>query len=128
MSVLDDENFILHAQACYDSSLGWTEQDFYDDVARFKYLKKLITRYEETGELRERLILNHLVVLSNVFGPYHLVRFLYLKMPRQFGIVKPFLEFLSVLPARIYDVRKEGRVELSEIKGDRAVAERLGEL
>jgi hypothetical protein len=87
-----------------------------------KYLKKLLTRYEETGELKERLILNHLVVLNNVFGPTHLPRLLYLKMAKQFRYVKPFLEFLSIMPRYIDNVRVAERVSSDSIPSDEHIA------
>ncbi len=118
MIVLKDDNFLLVAQALYDNPQCTTDEEFYDDLARMKYLKKLLTRYEETGELKERLILNHIVVLNNVFGSVHLPRMLYLKMTPQFAYVKPFLEFLSILPKHIDNVRTECRIDTSSIASD----------
>lgn len=123
--ILKDENFLLIAQALYDNPQCTTDEEFYDDLARMKYLKKLLTRYEETGELKDRLILNHIVVLNNVFGPTHLPRFLYLKMTKQFGMIKPFLEFLSILPPYIENVRTSDRVYMNSIESDRGITEVL---
>jgi hypothetical protein len=125
MIVLKEENFLLIAQALYDNPQCTTDEEFYDDLARIKYLKKLLTRYEETGELKERLILNHLVVLNNVFGPENLARMLYLKMQKQFVYVKPFLEFLSIMPECIDNVRVESRVPSESISSDRRIVEAL---
>lgn len=123
--ILKDENFLLVAQALYDNPQCTTDEEFYDDLARMKYLKKLLTRYEETGELKERLILNHIVVLNNVFGPAHLPRLLYLKMAKQFGMVKPFLEFLSILPPYIENVKTPDRVYMTAIVSDPCIVEAL---
>lgn len=125
MHVLDDSNFLLVAESLYDNPQCCSEKEFLDDVARIKYMKKLITRYIETGELKERLILNHLVVLINVFGPVHLPRMLYLKLENQFQCVKPFLEFLSIMPKYIDNVRDRNRVLSDTIESDPFVVERL---
>jgi hypothetical protein len=124
-SLLKDDNFLLIAAALYDNPQCTTDEEFYDDLARMKYLKKLLTRFEETGELKERLILNHLVVLNNVFGPTHLPRMLYLKMEKQFGMVKPFLEYLSIMPKYIDNVRTERRVCSDAIQSDGRIADVL---
>ena len=58
-----------------------TNEEFFDDLKRFKYVKRLINRYHEKGELAERLILNHLIVIFNVFGPEAGVEMLALKIP-----------------------------------------------
>jgi hypothetical protein len=123
--VLRDENFLAVAQALYDNPQCTTDEEFYDDLARMKYLKKLFTRFEETGELKERLILNHIVVLNNVFGPEHLPRLLFLKMLRQFSYVKPFLEYLSIMPPYIENVRIESRVPAETIVSDARIVEAL---
>lgn len=125
MHVLREDNFLLIAAALYDNPQCTTDEEFIDDLARMKYLKKLLTRYEETGELKERLILNHLVVLNNVFGPEHLPRMLYLKMAKQFRYVKPFLEFLSIMPEYIINVRVEETVPASSIVSDPGIVAAL---
>lgn len=125
MHVLREENFLAVAAALYSNPQCTTDEEFYDDLARIKYLKKLLTRFEETGELKERLILNHIVVLCNVFGPTHTPRMLFLKMQKQFHLLKPFLEFLSIMPPYIDNVRLEQRVQTSEIISDPRITEAL---
>ena len=65
---LNDENFTLFAIRHYDNPQCTSTEEFYEDIRRFRYLKRLLKRYKKTGELRERLILNHLIVLCNLFG------------------------------------------------------------
>ena len=125
MHVLRDENFLQVAAALYHNPQCTTDEEFYDDLSRIKYLKKLLTRFEETGELKERLILNHIVILNNVFGPAHLPRMLYLKMQKQFHLLKPFLEFLSIMPEYIINVRIEQSVCSAMIESDRRISEAL---
>ena len=62
------DNWLLFAQQNYDNPTLEKEEEFYDDIKRFKYLKRLFRKYEITGDIKIRLILNHLVVLQNVFG------------------------------------------------------------
>jgi hypothetical protein len=68
-----------------------------EDIKRIKYIKKLVKRYVENGDLKERLILNHLTILYNVFGAEHLCRILYLKMKIQYSFIKPFLIMLNII-------------------------------
>ena len=62
------DNWLLFAQQNYDNPTLEKEEEFYDDIKRFKYLKRLFRKYEVTKEIKIRLVLNHLVVLQNVFG------------------------------------------------------------
>ena len=65
---LTNDNFVLFAMNHYDNPQCHTTQEFEEDMKRFLYLKKLFSRYKASGELRERLILNHIIVLYNLFG------------------------------------------------------------
>ena len=103
---LDDENFVLYAARYYDPSQCHDTEEFYEDLNRFKYIKKLLTRYIETGELKERLILNHLIVLNNVFGPEHTAKMVYVKMQDQMKYIKPFLVLLDIMPDKISGITK----------------------
>ena len=80
---LTDKNFLLFCAANYDNPQYYSTEDFYEDLNRIKYIKKLITRYIESGDLKERLILNHIIVLNNCFGAEVLCRILYLKLKNQ---------------------------------------------
>ena len=60
---LDNSNFLLYAAKHYDNPQCFDTKEFYDDLKRFKYLKRLFNRYKETGDLKERLIINHLQIL-----------------------------------------------------------------
>jgi hypothetical protein len=65
---LNDNNYLLFAIKNYENPQAITKEDFEDDLKRIKYVKRLLKRYKNTGELRTHLILNHLIVLFNVFG------------------------------------------------------------
>ena len=94
---LDDDNFILYAAKHYDNAQCHDTEEFLDDLKRFKYIKRLFGKYEESGELRERLILNHLIILYNVFGN-EATRLLFVKLDGYLHYLKPFLVLLHRLP------------------------------
>lgn len=106
---LTEKNWLLYAARNYNNPGCVDTKEFMEDLKRIKYVKKACTRYETTGELKERLILNHIVILNNVFGPEALPRILYLKMERQMKYVKPFMIFLNIWPDIIWNVGKEGQ-------------------
>jgi hypothetical protein len=106
---IDDSNFLLFCAQHYDNAQCHDTEEFYEDLRRIKYIKKLITRYVVTGDLKERLILNHLIILQNVFGPSVLCKIIFLKMPNQLKYIKPFLVMLNILPERVYNIGKEGK-------------------
>lgn len=102
---LTDANFLLYCAKVYDNPGMHTTDEFMEDIDRIKYIKKLITRYNESGELRERLILNHIITLHNCFGIY-LAKILFLKTEKQFSCIKPFLVMINALPKTIERVGK----------------------
>jgi hypothetical protein len=122
---LTDSNFIMYAMKHYDNPQCCSVEEFNEDLNRFKYIKKLITRYVETGDLKERLILNHLIILNNVFGPTPLVRMIFLKMESQLTYIKPFLIMLSIMPEVVYNVRDIPAYETDIIPMDDNVIQAL---
>jgi hypothetical protein len=100
---LNNKNFLLFAAKNYQNSQCMTQEEFEDDLQRFKYLKRLFNRYEVTGELSERLILNHLVVLYNVFGIKAANHMMFYKIEeKNWPILKTFLVYLNYLPEEQY--------------------------
>ena len=81
---LNHENFTLFAIRHYDNPQCTSTEEFYEDIRRFRYLKRLLKRYKKTGELRERLILNHLIVLCNLFGVDNTIKMLEFKLEKEF--------------------------------------------
>ena len=65
---ITEDNWLLYAQKHYDNPTFDTEKEFWDDIKRFKYIKRLFRKYELTGDIKIRLVINHIVVLQNVFG------------------------------------------------------------
>ena len=95
---LTDDNVMLYAIKAYDKP-NCIMSEFSEDMKRFNYLKRLFRRYRKHNELRERLILNHLVVLNNVFGVEVTTRLLFYEMsPNDYPQLKTYLLFLSCMP------------------------------
>jgi len=122
---LSDDNFLMYCAKHYENPQCHSTEEFIEDLKRIKYIKKLITRYIENGELKERLILNHLIILCNVFGPEHLSKILYLKMKPQFKYLKPFLILLNVLPKTLYNIKDEKVIDTDEIIMDEKIISSL---
>lgn len=100
---LDDSNFFLYAAHHYLNPCV-EEQEFLEDLNRIKNLRRLFGRYEKRGELKERLILNHLMVLYNVFEHKALTRMLAFKLYDQLHLLKPFLLLLNYMPDFIENI------------------------
>ena len=100
------DNWLLFAQHNYDNPTVEKEIEFYDDIKRFKYLKRLFRKYEITGEIKIRLVLNHVIVLQNVFGAEAAITLLLFKIDKKYWkILKPVLDYLSYLyPHELNDV------------------------
>ena len=96
---LNKRNFELFAAQHYNNPECLDIEEFKEDLARFKYLKRLLRRYELAADLQIRLILNHIIVLYNVFGIESANRMLWYKIePEHWTYIKPFLVFLNYLP------------------------------
>ena len=93
---LTDENLELYAAKHYYNPKYIDIEEFNDDLKRFKYIKRLLNRYEETGDISERLALNHLIVVFNAFGIEPALEILELKMDNTHWL-KPFLIFLKYI-------------------------------
>tara|TARA_R100000808_G_C2144381_1_gene152160 strand:- start:1556 stop:1924 length:369 start_codon:yes stop_codon:yes gene_type:complete len=91
-------NWQMFAMKHYDNPQADGEEEFQDDLKRFKYLKRLLKKYHEGGELKERLILNHIIVLTNVFGVEASVTLLLFKIePEYWSELKTFLLYLNMV-------------------------------
>lgn len=121
---LTNDNIMLYAVKAYDKP-NIIMSEFKDDMKRFNYLKRLFRRYRKYGELREQLVLNHLVVLYNVFGPEVATRLLFFKMSKDdYSSLKTYLLFLNMMPDRIFGI-KGADILSSSIPVDMRVAESL---
>jgi hypothetical protein len=119
-----DDNFMIFAMKAYDKP-NCVMSEFEEDLKRLKYIKRLIKRYRVTGELKERLILNHLIILANVFGVESSVRMLFYKLDRDdYDILKTFLLFLQYMPNIVKGINNNN-IHSSDIYVDMFVAKRL---
>lgn len=127
MENLNESNFMLYAAKHYDNPQCFDTLEFNEDLKRFKYIKRLLNRYIKHGDLKERLILNHMIALNNVFGPEPTVKMLFLKLSGMESYFKPFLTFLSIMPDRVDDI--EGKTYYTaSILSDAEIERRLEEL
>ena len=95
---LNHENWLFFAIQNYNNPLSVTYQDFEEDLKRFKYIKRLLKRYETTGELKTHLILNHVIVLYNVFDDAATPLLFYRVEATYWSTIKAFMLFLNRLP------------------------------
>ena len=102
MNELTNENFLMYAIKNYDNPSCSGLKEFDNDLKRLRYVKRLLGRYKVTGDVKERLIINHLVVLYNVFGVDAATNMLFFKIQEKFWPqLKPFLVFLNYMPAHV---------------------------
>jgi len=96
---LDDKNFINYAMRHYDNPECKSIEEFQEDLSRTKYIKRLFRKYQATGELKERLLLNHMTVIYNVFGIEAATNILFHKIEEDFWpIMKTFMVYLDYFP------------------------------
>ena len=124
---LNEDNFTMYAMKCYVSP-HCIMSEFESDIKRTKYLKRLFRRFKVTNSLKDRLILNHIILLNNVFGPIHTPRILFYKIDeRDYDILKTFLVYLNIMPDEIKGIR--GKIIYNnEIPLDLTVAEILEQI
>jgi hypothetical protein len=113
---LNEDVFLLFAARHYYNPICIDAEEFHEDLKRFKYVKRLISRFTAGGSLNETLILNHLIVIFNVFGTDAGLKMLEFRLEdRYWSTLKPFLIFLKIIPNDIY----------TEIPMNKEVIERL---
>jgi|TARA_Y100000593_G_C4285014_1_gene324960 hypothetical protein len=113
---LNSKNFLDYAIKNYENHQCTDFDEFSEDVNRIKYLKRLFSRYDQNGELKSRLILNHLIIFNNVFGLVPSSRILFFRIEEKYHcILKTFLYFLNRLPGQIPEI------ELEEIPMDNKI-------
>lgn len=121
---LNEANFLLYAMHHYDNTQCYSLAEFEDDLKKFLYLKKLLSRYKNTSELKERLILNHIIVLYNLFGDAT-TKMLFYKIDEScWDILVTFLVYLNKMPETVPDYK----INLSEFILDETVIAKLREI
>lgn len=123
---LNEKNFLLFAMKNYSNVGGGGQDEFYEDVSRIRYVKRLLGRYEKKKVLKERLILNHIIVLGNIFGPVPASRILFFRIEKELhSYLKTFLLFLNYIP-ELPDLIPE--VEIEKIPVELNIVKTLREI
>jgi 5'(3')-deoxyribonucleotidase len=124
---LTEENILLYAAKAYDKP-NCVMSEFTEDIKKLNYLKRLFRRYRKHGEMRERLIINHIVVLYNLFGPEVTARLLFFNMNKDdYSILKTYLTFLNIMPERVRGINGKDILS-SDIMIDMNIANELRNL
>ena len=121
---LTNENIMMYAVKAYDKP-NCVMSEFKDDMKKFNYLKRLFKRYRKLGEVKEQLVLNHIVVLYNVFGAEVVTRLLFFKVAKDdYSALKTYLLFLSCMPEKVKGIKGYDIIS-SDIPVDMTIAEIL---
>jgi hypothetical protein len=123
--ILTESTFVLYAMKHYDNPQCTEITEFEEDMKRFQYLRKLFSRYRLDDDLKERLILNHLIVLYNVFGS-QATNMLFMRLHEYHQYLKPFVEYLNFMPQVVaFD---DIMINANSIDSDSAIVTRLKEI
>jgi hypothetical protein len=95
---LNEDNFLLFAIKNYENPQAVTKEDFDKDLNHFKYIKRLLKKYRNSGELRTHLLLNHFIILYNIFGDAATPMLFYKIEKDLWSVMKTFIMFLNRLP------------------------------
>jgi len=121
---LNSDNIMIYAMKAYDRP-DCILSEFKEDLKRFNYLKRLFFRYRKTGEVKERLVINHIIVLYNVFGVEVCTRMFFYKMNEEdYSIIKTYLLFLNYMPSIVRGINGKD-INTNDIPVDLTVAEAL---
>jgi hypothetical protein len=124
---LNDDNYMLFAAKYYENAHCTDLLEFHDDLKRIRYIKRLFKKYEQSGDLKDRLIFNHLIVLYNVFDHRAMTRMLCYKLDDQLQYLKPFLIFLNYWRTDLGELDGKKIID-SDIPVDMGISQRLREL
>lgn len=127
MEKLSERNYMLFAAKHYDNPQCLDIDEFHDDLKRINYIKKLFNKYKQTGDIKERLVINHLIVLYNTFGSEPATRILFFKLPDYREFLKPFLLYLGYMPEMVLGVEDEP-IRNTDIPLDELIVRKLREI
>ena len=123
---LNEKNFLLYAMKEYNNPQCTEVEEFNDDLKKIKYIKRLLNQYVSEGVLKERLLLNHIIVFYNVFPPAAATRILFFKIEERFWpILKPFLFYLKLIPEDKIESIMGREIKTNEILMDQGVIDSL---
>ena len=113
---LNEDNFLLFAIKYYENPQAVTKKDFDRDLNHFKYIKRLLKRYKNTGELKTHLLLNHFIILYNIFGEATTPMLFYKIEEELWPVMKAFIIFLNKLPEYPHSELHDIQVDLVSMK------------
>jgi len=123
---LNEKNFLLYAMKEYNNPQCTEVEEFNDDLKKIKYIKRLLNQYASEGVLKERLLLNHIIVFYNVFPPAAATRILFFKIEEKFWpMLKPFLFYLKLMPEDRIESVMGKEIKTNEILMDQGVIDSL---
>jgi hypothetical protein len=122
---LEESTFLLYAAKYYDNPHCHDIAEFEEDLKRFQYLRKLFGRYRQLGDLKERLVLNHLIIIYNCFGT-NATNMLFMRLEEYHDYLKPFVEYLNYMP-RVIEYN-DIVINSDSIDGDDLIKKKLGEI
>ena len=125
---VNDNNFMMFAIKHYDSPSCTGETEFREDLSRIRSIGRSFSRYKKTGKINERLVLNHLIVLYNVFEAQAMTKMLAFKLNNYLDYLKPFLMLISMWPDRIEGVGGDYIIIGSDIFMDNQLVKKLREI
>lgn len=127
--VLDDSNFSMYAVKQYDNPSCLGEEEFREDMGRFRNLSRMFGKYSRSGELRDRMIMNHLVVIYNVFPREAATRMLVFRLHGYLEYLRPFLEIMGYWPERVESIGYIGNtVDTSRVMPDKKIVDTLEQI
>ena len=125
---LNEKNFLLYAMQHYNNPQCIEVEEFNDDLKKIKYIKRLFNQYVAEGTLKERLLLNHIIIFYNVFPPKAATRILFYKIEEKFWpILKTFLFYLKLMPEDKIESIMGREIKTSDISFDQTVVDSLRE-
>ena len=123
---LNEKNFLLYAMKEYNNPQCTEVEEFNDDLKKIKYIKRLLNQYVSEGVLKERLLLNHIIVFYNVFPPAAATRILFFKIEEKFWpMLKPFLFYLKLMPEDRIESVMGKEIKTNEILMDQGIVDSL---
>jgi len=127
IDLLNDDNFMMYAIKNYNT-VNCIMSELIEDLKRIKYIKRLMKRYRNGGPLKESLILNHIIILGNVFGTEASVRILFYKLePEYYGMLKTFFLFLNYMPKVVEGIKGKNIIS-ADLNIDISISKRLSSI
>ena len=112
---LTNENYLMYALLHYDNPHCIDIKEYFEDVRKLKYIKRLFNRYKEDGVIKERLILNHIISFYNVFDFDAATRLLFFRVGKEYhSLLKTFLVYLNRMPDKINENLYSSDIPLDE--------------